>query len=111
MSSAPSAGCNAVGVRLGNSDTFTNSGSINVGEFNSGVEVTGRARDGQEALVKLEERTPAVALLDVDMPRISGIEIATMTRWFEDHTVSQHGRYRVVEPTVVVEVAFDVILR
>jgi len=34
-----------------------------------------------------------------------------MTRWFEEHTISQHGRYRVVEPKVVVEVAFDVILR
>ncbi|MEO8462069.1 MAG: hypothetical protein ABI555_02565, partial [Chloroflexota bacterium] len=38
-------------------------------------------------------------------------EIADMTRWFEDHTISTQGRYRVVEPAVVVEVAFDVILR
>jgi DNA ligase 1 len=42
---------------------------------------------------------------------LTDAEIATMTRWFEEHTVSRHGRYRVVEPTVVVEVAFDVILR
>src|SRR5262249_20612315 len=42
---------------------------------------------------------------------LTDAEIATMTRWFEEHTVSQHGRYRGVEPTVVVEVAFDVILR
>jgi len=42
---------------------------------------------------------------------LTDAEIATMTRWFEDHTISQHGRYRVVEPMVVVEVAFDVILR
>jgi DNA ligase-1 len=42
---------------------------------------------------------------------LTDAEIATMTRWFEDHTISHHGRYRVVEPTVVVEVAFDVILR
>ena len=42
---------------------------------------------------------------------LTDAEIATMTRWFEDHTISQHGRYRLVEPTVVVEVAFDVILR
>ena len=34
-----------------------------------------------------------------------------MTRWFEAHTIRQFGRYRVVEPTVVVEVAFDVIMR
>jgi DNA ligase-1 len=34
-----------------------------------------------------------------------------MTRWFEAHTIREYGRYRVVEPTVVVEVAFDVIMR
>jgi DNA ligase-1 len=38
-------------------------------------------------------------------------EIADMTRWFEDHTLQRFGRYRQVEPTVVVEIAFDVIMR
>jgi len=42
---------------------------------------------------------------------LTDAEIAGMTRWFEAHTLSTHGRYRVVEPSVVVEVAFDVILR
>jgi len=42
---------------------------------------------------------------------LTDAEIAEMTRWFEAHTISRHGRYRVVEPTIVVEVAFDVILR
>ncbi len=42
---------------------------------------------------------------------LTDAEIAEMTRWFEAHTLSRHGRYRVVEPMVVVEVAFDVILR
>jgi DNA ligase 1 len=42
---------------------------------------------------------------------LTDAEIATMTHWFDEHTISHHGRYRVVEPTVVVEVAFDVILR
>ena len=34
-----------------------------------------------------------------------------MTRWFEDHTIARYGRYRQVEPTIVVEIAFDVIVR
>ncbi len=34
-----------------------------------------------------------------------------MTRWFEAHTIRQFGRYRLVEPSVVVEIAFDVIHR
>ena len=42
---------------------------------------------------------------------LTDAEIAEMTRWFEAHTLSVHGRYRLVEPTVVVEVAFDVIMR
>lgn len=40
---------------------------------------------------------------------LTDAEIAAMTRWFEAHTISQHGRYRVVEPLVVVEIAFDVV--
>ena len=42
---------------------------------------------------------------------LTDAEIAQMTGWFTAHTVSVHGRYRVVEPSVVVEIAFDVILR
>jgi DNA ligase-1 len=42
---------------------------------------------------------------------LTDVEIADMTRWFETHTISVHGRYRVVEPTVVVEIAFDVLMR
>jgi DNA ligase-1 len=42
---------------------------------------------------------------------LTDAEIAEMTAWFEAHTIRQFGRYRAVEPTVVVEVAFDVIQR
>jgi len=42
---------------------------------------------------------------------LTDAEIATMTRWFEAHTIHQFGRYRQVEPAIVVEVAFDVIQR
>jgi DNA ligase-1 len=42
---------------------------------------------------------------------LTDAEIADMTRWFEAHTIARHGRYHVVEPTVVVEIAFDVIVR
>jgi DNA ligase-1 len=42
---------------------------------------------------------------------LTDAEIAEMTRWFEAHTIRQLGRFRQVEPSVVVEVAFDVIQR
>jgi DNA-binding NarL/FixJ family response regulator len=43
----------------------------------SGVEIVGRASDGQEALVQIEAQRPRVAIVDVRMPRLSGIEVAT----------------------------------
>jgi DNA-binding NarL/FixJ family response regulator len=42
----------------------------------SGIEVVARARDGAEALELIQTMKPQVALLDVRMPRMSGIEIA-----------------------------------
>jgi len=42
---------------------------------------------------------------------LTDAEIAEMTAWFEAHTIQRFGRFRTVEPTVVVEVAFDVIVR
>lgn len=42
---------------------------------------------------------------------LSDAEILEMTAWFEAHTVARYGRYREVEPRIVVEIAFDVIVR
>jgi DNA ligase-1 len=42
---------------------------------------------------------------------LTDAEIAEMTRWFEAHTIARFGRYRQVEPSIVVEIAFDVIVR
>ena len=42
---------------------------------------------------------------------LTDAEIAEMTAWFEAHTLQRFGRYRQVEPSIVVEVAFDVIVR
>jgi DNA ligase-1 len=42
---------------------------------------------------------------------LTDVEIAEMTRWFEAHTIARFGRYHQVEPLVVVEIAFDVIVR
>jgi DNA ligase 1 len=38
-------------------------------------------------------------------------EIADMTAYFHEHTLEQLGRFYLVEPTIVVEIAFDVIHR
>ena len=40
------------------------------------IEVVGQARDGDEALARIGELKPAVAIVDVRMPRLSGVEVA-----------------------------------
>ena len=42
----------------------------------AGIEVVGRASNGEEALVKIETTKPTLAVVDVRMPRLTGIEIA-----------------------------------
>src|SRR2546430_16679439 len=42
----------------------------------AGVEVVARARDGNEALEAIREHRPQVALIDIGMPRMGGMEVA-----------------------------------
>jgi two-component system nitrate/nitrite response regulator NarL len=42
----------------------------------SGIEVVARARGGGEARARIAERQPAVALVDVRMPVVDGLEVA-----------------------------------
>jgi DNA-binding NarL/FixJ family response regulator len=42
----------------------------------SGHDVVGQARDGGEAITLIEEHRPRVAIVDVRMPRLTGIEVA-----------------------------------
>jgi len=48
-----------------------------VAEFlaQAGVDVVGRANDGEEALELIEQCQPQVALIDVRMPKLGGIEL------------------------------------
>ena len=38
---------------------------------------------------------------------LTDVEISEMTEFFKQHTVQDYGRFRIVEPTVVLEVAFN----
>jgi DNA ligase-1 len=42
---------------------------------------------------------------------LTDVEIAEMTKWFLDHTIEDHGFRRTVEPKVVLEVAFNNIMK
>ena len=41
-----------------------------------GIDVVGRAADGQQALAQIEAMKPQVALVDIQMPRLGGIQVA-----------------------------------
>jgi len=42
---------------------------------NAGITITASTRDGEEALRKIEQTRPTVAVLDARMPRMSGLEV------------------------------------
>ena len=48
-----------------------------------GIEVVGEAEDGTEALRLMQELRPDVALVDISMPRLNGLEVAA--RASRDH--------------------------
>jgi DNA ligase-1 len=58
-----------------------------------------------------DEATDRLVTIGKAYTGLTDAEIAEMTAWFEAHTLARFGRYRTVEPSVVVEVAFDVIVR
>jgi DNA-binding NarL/FixJ family response regulator len=45
--------------------------------IDAGVDVVGRASNGEEAVAKIEATRPTVAVIDVRMPRLNGIEVAS----------------------------------
>jgi DNA ligase-1 len=82
-----------------------------------GVEVGHGKRHGvlsDYTFAVLDDRPGADGRLVTIGKAYSGLtdaEIAEMTAWFQAHTLQRLGRYHVVEPTIVVEIAFDVIHR
>lgn len=49
-------------------------------EIEGDLEVVGRARDGEEALLMCREQRPDVLLTDIEMPRRTGLELAAAVK-------------------------------
>lgn len=60
----------------------------------AGIKVVGQASDGEEALELIKSLKPSVALLDLRMPRMGGIEVARQcTRLLPDTAVILYTAY------------------
>lgn len=70
-------------------------GLVSLLEREQDIQVAGQAGDGPEALRRIEELNPQVAILDVSMPKMSGIEVASHLRKSKSQThvimLSMHG--------------------
>ena len=49
-------------------------------EIEGDIDVVGRARDGEEALALCNEEKPDVLLTDIEMPKMTGLELAAAVR-------------------------------
>src|SRR5436305_1570064 len=59
--------------------------------------------------VRRSESEPELLNIGKAYSGLTDVEIAEMTEWFRNHTIREfaHGRVRVVEPRIVLEVTFD----
>jgi DNA-binding NarL/FixJ family response regulator len=67
-------------VILADDHPVTRDGIRNLLQRASGIEVVGEADNGTEALRLIEELTPDVLLLDMEMPGLKGIDVARQLR-------------------------------
>ncbi len=59
--------------------------------------------------VRASEDDPTLLNVGKAYSGLTDAEIAALTEWFKAHTIQDFGRARLVEPQIILEVAFDVV--
>lgn len=54
--------------------------------FAPDFEVVAEACDGEEAIANVARLDPEILVLDLDLPRIDGLEVLMLVRWFSPNT-------------------------
>lgn len=73
-------------VYLAEDQELLNTALTMILNLESDIEVIGSAMDGEEALADILRLKPEIVLLDIEMPRLSGLEIAHQLRLLEMDT-------------------------
>jgi len=73
-------------VVLAEDNDFVRKGIRRLLDIAQNIEVVGEAGDGVEAIRLVKKLTPDVLLLDVELPRINGIEVARQVSRFTEKT-------------------------
>ena len=69
-----------VGILIADDHPVFRRGLRTIIEAESDFEVVGEANDGEDALALIEKTQPAIAILDISMPKLDGLEIANRLR-------------------------------
>lgn len=70
----------AIRILIADDHTLLRQGIKNVLELEADVTVVAEAGDGEEAFKKIAEFHPDVALIDINMPRLNGLELTRLLR-------------------------------
>lgn len=74
--------CTLIRVVLADDHAVVRAGTRQFLELGKDIQVVAEAEDGLQAKMLIEQHLPDVAILDIQMPGMSGIEV---TRWVRDH--------------------------
>jgi len=76
----------AISILVADDHDIIREGIKNILRDSRDYEVVGEAADGEEVLAKVKKLKPAILLLDISMPKISGLEVIKQVHYISSET-------------------------